>query len=172
MKLSVLLLVLAVAIVGGAAFLFSGSNSVPSTNQETSMDQEEDPSSEEVVEGSNVMEARPDVMEGVMTPQAGGSFESYAPEKLARASSGDVVLFFRASWCPTCRALEADLKANSTQIPQGLTILDVSYDAETALKQKYGVTYQHTLVQVDAEGNMVTKWSGSQDLASLLTQVQ
>src|SRR3989338_9330033 len=35
-----------------------------------------------------------------------GSYETYAPEKVALASSShDIVLFFRASWCPTCRAV-------------------------------------------------------------------
>ena len=37
-----------------------------------------------------------------------GSYELYAPEKLAKANEGDVVLFFRATWCPTCKA-EHDL---------------------------------------------------------------
>ena len=49
-----------------------------------------------------------------------GSYEAYAPEKLALANSGDVVLFFRASWCPTCRALDADIKAHLNDIPAGV----------------------------------------------------
>lgn len=101
-----------------------------------------------------------------------GSYESYAPEKLASAQTGDVVLFFRASWCPTCRALDADIRANRDAIPSGLTILDVDYDTSTALKQKYAVTYQHTLVQVDARGNQIAKWSGSPTLADLASRVK
>ncbi len=101
-----------------------------------------------------------------------GSYESYAASKLAKASEGDVILFFRASWCPTCRALDSDIKANASKIPRGVTILDVNYDTETALKQKYGVTYQHTLVQVDASGNLITKWSGGLALSDLLSKVQ
>jgi thiol-disulfide isomerase/thioredoxin len=101
-----------------------------------------------------------------------GSYEPYAPEKLAMAADGDVVLFFRASWCPTCRALDANIRSNLGGIPDGVTILDVDYDTATELKQKYGVTYQHTLVQVDAEGNMIARWTGSPTLATLLAQVQ
>lgn len=101
-----------------------------------------------------------------------GSYEAYAPEKLAKAESGKVVLFFRASWCPTCRALDADIRSHLGAIPSGVTILDVDYDNSTALKQKYGVTYQHTLVQVDAKGNSITKWQGSPTLAALLTEVK
>lgn len=102
-----------------------------------------------------------------------GSYEAYAPEKVAMASAEhDVVLFFRASWCPTCKAVDADIKANLGNIPSGLSILDVDYDAATALKQKYGVTYQHTFVQVDANGKLVKKWSGSPTLAALVKEVQ
>ncbi|MFZ2886556.1 MAG: thioredoxin family protein [Minisyncoccia bacterium] len=101
-----------------------------------------------------------------------GSYETYAPEKLAKANSGDVVLFFRAAWCPTCKTLNADIRSHMSAIPAGLTILDVNYDTHTALKQKYGVTYQHTFVQVDADGNQIKKWSGGLTLASLVENVQ
>ena len=101
-----------------------------------------------------------------------GSYEIYAPEKLMLAENGDVVLFFRASWCPTCRALDADIKANANNIPEGVHILDVDYDNSTALKQKYGVTYQHTLVQVDKDGNQIAKWMGSPTLASLILNIK
>ncbi len=102
-----------------------------------------------------------------------GSYEAYAQEKIAKAAdSGDVVLFFRASWCPTCRALDAHIKENLSAIPSGLTILDVDYDNSSALKQKYGVTYQHTLVQVDSDGNLIKKWNGSRTLASLIKEVE
>lgn len=101
-----------------------------------------------------------------------GSYESYGPEKIAKASDGDVVLFFRASWCPTCRALDADIKANASAIPSNLVILDVNYDDSDDLKKKYGVTYQHTFVQVDKDGNQIKKWSGSPTLAALVAQVQ
>lgn len=101
-----------------------------------------------------------------------GSYEAYSSEKIANAATGKVVLFFRASWCPTCKVLDADIRAHLSDIPAGVTILDVNYDNSSALKQKYGVTYQHTLVQVDASGNQITKWSGGQTLASLLTNVR
>ncbi len=102
-----------------------------------------------------------------------GSYEAYAPEKVLFASSDhDVVLFFRAGWCPSCRAVDADIKANLDKIPASLAILDVDYDNSTALKQKYGVTYQHTFVQVDKDGNMIKKWSASPTLVALVAEVQ
>ena len=102
----------------------------------------------------------------------GGSYESYSPEKLALANDGKVVIYFHADWCPICRSLESNINANLKTIPAGVHILKADYDTETMLKQKYGVTYQHTLVQVDSSGNQITKWSGGQTLASLLTNVR
>jgi thiol-disulfide isomerase/thioredoxin len=101
-----------------------------------------------------------------------GSYEVYAPEKIARAEHGDVVLFFHASWCPSCRSLDSNIEANKSSIPAGLSILKVDYDKETELKKKYGVTYQFTMVQVGADGSLIKKWSGSPTLADLASQVQ
>ena len=103
---------------------------------------------------------------------AKGSYQAYSPEKIALAAKGHVVLFFRASWCPTCRALDADIKANLSSIPDGVTILDVDYDKSTELKQKYGVTTQHTLVEVDAFGKLIHKWTGSPTLTSVVAGIK
>jgi hypothetical protein len=56
-------------------------------------------------------------------------------------------------------------------IPAGITILKTDYDSETELKKKYGVTTQHTLVQVDKDGNLIKKWSGSSGLANLVAEI-
>jgi thioredoxin-like negative regulator of GroEL len=101
-----------------------------------------------------------------------GSYEVYSPEKIARAATGDVVLFFHASWCPSCRALNNDIEKNRGAIPGELTILKTDYDTETELKKKYGVTSQHTLVQVDTDGNLIKKWSGGSKLTNLVSQIQ
>lgn len=106
------------------------------------------------------------------TMMSAGSYEVYASEKLARAEKGDVVLFFRASWCPTCKTVDTDIKGHLAAIPSNLTILDVDYDTMTELKKKYGVTYQHTFVQVDASGKMLAKWSGSLTLTDLVLHVK
>lgn len=101
-----------------------------------------------------------------------GSYEAYSADKFARAETGDLVLFFHASWCPSCRGLNSDIEKNVGVIPAGVTILKTDYDKETELKKKYGVTYQHTLVQVDKDGNMIKKWSGGSKLSNLLSQIQ
>ena len=125
-----------------------------------------------VMEEKEVMMEKDEAKDEMMAKP--GFYEAYAPEKVAlhASISHDVVLFFRASWCPTCRAVDADIKANLSKIPSTLAILDVNYDNSTALKQKYGVTYQHTFVQVDKDGNLIKKWSGSPTLSALVAEVK
>lgn len=101
-----------------------------------------------------------------------GTYETYAPEKLSKAETGKVVLFFHASWCPTCRALNSNIEASKSMIPRDVTILKNDYDTETDLKKKYGVTTQHTLVQVDKDGNMLTKWSGGSTIESIISKLK
>lgn len=113
------------------------------------------------------------MMEKSDTMMKAGSYEAYSADKVMLASAThDVVLFFRASWCPTCIALDKDIKANLSKIPSDLAILDVNYDNSSDLKKKYGVTYQHTFVQVDKDGNLIKKWSGSGTLAKLVAEVK
>lgn len=100
-----------------------------------------------------------------------GSYEAYSADKIARAETGDVVIFFHASWCPSCRGLNSDIESNLKSIPEGVTILKADYDKETEMKKKYGVTTQHTLVQVDKDGNMIKKWSGGGSLDSVLSKI-
>lgn len=78
-----------------------------------------------------------------------------------RYADSDVVLFFNADWCSTCKEARENLTGDPAAIPAGLTIVKVDYDDSDALKQRYGVTVQHTFVQVDADGNELAKWSGS-----------
>ncbi|TSC66418.1 MAG: thioredoxin [Candidatus Berkelbacteria bacterium Gr01-1014_85] len=123
----------------------------------------------------HIIEARfPDSTNLVLpsdTISKAGSYEDYSQTKIALAASGDVVLFFHAPWCPTCRALNSDIEKNLGSIPATVTILKTDYDTETSLKQKYGVTTQHTLVQVNQDGALIKKWSGSSKLTNLLAEL-
>jgi hypothetical protein len=46
-------------------------------------------------------------------------------------------------------------------IPSDLTIVLVDFDSESDLKRQYGITVQHTFVQIDTDGSELAKWSGS-----------
>lgn len=101
-----------------------------------------------------------------------GSYEEYSESKLSMAESGDVVLFFNADWCPSCRALDSDIDDSRDDIPDGVTILSTDFDEHTDLKKKYGVTTQHTFVQVDADGNEIAQWSGGSTLEDVLENIE
>jgi thioredoxin 1 len=73
----------------------------------------------------------------------------------------DVVLFFAASWCSTCRRTRANIEADLAAIPPRLVIVVVDYDVASHLRRQYGVTVQHTFVQIDADGELLKRWSGS-----------
>lgn len=169
MKLFTLLgLSLSLVLVGAGCAPTQNANNVQLPPVEQVMEKEGDAMMEKKNDEGVMMEKKDD---GAMMAEY-GSYEVYAPEKLAKAENGDVVLFFRASWCPMCRALDADIRANMKKIPATLTILDVDYDASTELKKKYGVTYQHTMVQVDTDGNLIAKWSGSPTLVEFVKEVK
>ena len=88
-----------------------------------------------------------------LTASSGGYLDYY--DGAIAETPGLKVLFFHASWCPKCRALDADIKANA--IPDGMTIFKVDFDTATSLRQQYGVTLQTTIVYVDDEGEVLTK---------------
>lgn len=110
---------------------------------------------DDAMEGESMMKKDESAM-----MQKAGSYSTYTGDALAMAQKGRTVLFFHASWCPTCKSADADIIKNAAQIPAGVTILKTDYDKEVALKQKYGVTTQHTFVEVDSSGALIQKWLG------------
>ena len=93
---------------------------------------------------------------------------AYEADSAAFHESGDVVLFFNASWCPTCQTTVQSLDADG--VPAGLTVVSVDYDSANDLRQRYGVTVQHTFVQVDGTGTELAKFTGSASGADIAAQ--
>jgi thiol-disulfide isomerase/thioredoxin len=100
------------------------------------------------------------VKEGEMSMSKAGIFATYAPDALTKTEGHRNVLFFSATWCPTCQATNKDIQANLDKIDSKIHILSVDYDTSTELKAKYGVTMQHTFVIVDGAGNLIRKTNG------------
>lgn len=94
-------------------------------------------------------------------------YQDYDAASVAQ-TDGKKILFFHASWCPTCKALDQNIRAGV--IPADLTIFKVNYDTADALRKKHGVTYQHTLVQVDDGGEQLNKWFGSYTIDQLVAE--
>ena len=96
----ILIIIIILVLAGLGIYFWSGNSTDKATieNESEAMDQEL-MMEEEKVTGGEVMMKK-------------GSYETYSPEKLALAETGKVALFFRASWCPTCRALDANIRSN------------------------------------------------------------
>ena len=93
----------------------------------------------------------------------GGEFVTYEQymehSDAAMHHDGRTVLFFDASWCPDCQKLKNALSSEHYVIPADVTVVDVDYDSHNDLRKQYGVTMQHTFVEVDAQGKKVSSWS-------------
>lgn len=90
------------------------------------------------------------------------NYFDYSEQNLASAQkNGKPVLFFAATiWCQTCQALEKEIKEKGDSLPSDVTILKVDYDNDKEMKRKWGVIMQHTLIQLDSNGNEVNRWIG------------
>lgn len=174
-QMKIAAIVLGVVVLGGAVYALSSDSTMKKDTMNAGADVEGEMMEKDEIKGETMME-KPTQKDEMVKDDASmmkkGSYEPYAASKLAMADGGDVVIFFRASWCPTCKAVDSDIRAHLGAIPSDLTILDVDYDNSTALKKKYGVTYQHTFVQVAADGTLIKKWSGSPTLDALVAEVQ
>jgi len=86
------------------------------------------------------------------------------------AAEAPTVLFFFASWCPTCRSAREEFNKRQSEF-KNINMILVDYDNSKDLQKKYGVTYQHTFVQIDKNGEAITKWNGG-DVKKLLSNVK
>lgn len=122
-------------------------------------------------DGKKTTDGAKKTTDGAKKPAAGaaGTYVTQADyTKNGAAKDGKTVLFFHAKWCPSCKALDSSL---TKSVPAGLQVVKVDYDAAKDLKKKYGVTTQHTLVQVDASGKQLKKWSGAKDGAAIAAKL-
>jgi len=165
----VILMLVAIIIIATVVLVVLYFSIEPKTGEEMIKDNQEDVGQNDEMIEENKMTEDDSVMEDE-TMKSSGTYSDYDSSKLALADSEKVVLFFHASWCPTCRTLDSSLK--NSGVPAGVNILKVDYDSSTDLRQKYGVTYQHTLVQVDSNGDLINKWTGSPDINSIVANIQ
>ena len=80
-------------------------------------------------------------------------------EAQSLAMAGPTVLFFNADWCPLCRADLRQIDARLSELGN-ITVVVVDYDRNARLRRKYGVTYQHTYVQIGTDGEKLALWNG------------
>jgi thiol-disulfide isomerase/thioredoxin len=126
-KGNIVLMVLIIIILIIAGFMIlnnpAGSDDVIQTveTQETSQDSDEN-MNDSIDEGS-------EMSDGEMV-----SFYSEYSGMGDLISERRNILFFHATWCPTCRALDSSL-SSATDTPDNVSVFKVDYDSNTELRQ-------------------------------------
>ena len=131
-------------------------------NSETSMT-ENDMTQEE---DNSDMPVEEEMQENV---KVGNVYVEYSDEVMADTQNPKI-LFFHATWCPTCKAANTAFEEIENTI--GLDVVKVDYDEYGDLKSQYGVVSQHTFVLVDGNGNMLKRWYGSKNYEEILEELQ
>lgn len=94
------------------------------------------------------------------------SYDKYIQDKDNYLNT-KVIIFFNAAWCSTCKVARENFESSLNMIPRDMTIAVVDFDNSNELRKKYGVTVQHTFVQIDQNGDSLKKWSGSTTIKEL-----
>lgn len=136
------------------------------TVQEESSAMQQETTQDSTMEGEAIEKT-----ESAMQQMTTGQYVTYSADVYEQSKAQTRVLFFHATWCPTCKQANEEFTSQVSRIPENVVVLKTDYDNEKELKQKYGITYQHTFVQVDVDGNTVKKWNGG-GVDKLVSEVQ
>ena len=69
-----------------------------------------------------------------------------------------LIYFFKTDWCFACKVVSADARANLNLIPSNVVFVELDFDTENELRERYQVTVQTTFVHVDKDGNKINMW--------------
>lgn len=120
---------------------------------------------EETMEKKEAMMEKTDTGK-MMDKSAGSRYVPYSKKVLESTADKRRVLYFYATWCPSCKQANEDFTKNPEKIPDDVIVIRINYNdpdtdqEEKELAKEYGITYQHTFVQVDSSGKEIVKWNG------------
>ncbi len=117
--------------------------------------------------GNAMMKKETSEPQAMMKKSTPGIYTPYADSlmKSSLASGKNVILFFHAKWCPTCKVADENFLKETA--PEDTIVLKVDYDMSTELRKKYGVTSQHTFVSLNADETLKKKSAGATHFADL-----
>lgn len=121
------------------------------------MDEMMDHEGDDAKDGTDVM--MEDVEVEVEAP-TGVRYEAYSEEAFMGIASKKAI-FFHAAWCAKCKKLDEDILGAIEKMPEGTRIFKADYDTDEALKQKYGVVSQDTVVLINPDGSVSQIISGA-----------
>ena len=153
-----------ILIVIGVVVLLLGGGGLFIASQQSS-NTEEAKMAQEKVEMAEKESSEDEVM---MKKDNVSRYVEYSKTVLDESADKRRVLYFYATWCPSCKIANEDFTANPNKIPEDVVVIRTNYNdpdtnsQEKDLAKKYGITYQHTFVQIDSNGNEITKWNGGQ----------
>ena len=169
MKSSLPIIIGIVVLVAGIGYFVTQDkgakqDSVANTNTET---REQDTALPTANETETVS---PEATDAEVAPV--GAYLPYSADAVATSNADRILLFFHATWCPSCKALDADIVKNSVTIPDGVAIFKVDYDTSIELKRKYGVTTQHSIIEINKTGKAQSTISHPLTLNAVIATLQ
>ncbi len=81
------------------------------------------------------------------------------------------VIFFTASWCPSCVEAEKVFEEQIDDIPAAIAIWRADFDTSQNLRQEYDVDKAHTFVLIDADGEKVSQWQSSASIDDIMLHI-
>jgi thiol-disulfide isomerase/thioredoxin len=146
-------IIVTVILVGGGVFVLSSSDNEVGQSESSRQS-----------DSSSTTERETTAVDEATDVNKSGTYVEYSDSALASAEGTDRVLFFHAEWCSTCKFFEGDIK--KTGVPEGVTVIEIDYDSNQELRDKYDVTVQSTFVLLDETGEVVQKWPFASGLKS------
>lgn len=161
----------AIVLIIGVGYLVTNNASEPTTvTQEATTETEALATEETTITEESVDEVATTDLAAVEAA-APGVYTAYGADTIAQSDAEHILLFFHATWCPSCKALDANIVANAYSIPAGVEIYKVDYDTSAALKRQYGVTTQHSIIEITASGEALSRISHGLTLEDVLATI-
>lgn len=137
----------AIVVLTVGAILATRGDDASNSENTSQTDTQQPAPSETVAEPKPEVEVQPDPSAPVASTP--GKYVDYSEDEFNN-SDDTRLLSFHAPWCPQCVRLDKSIK--ESEIPAGVTIFKVDFDSNQALRKKYGVTVQTTVVKVGVNG--------------------